>query len=123
MQPKVFVSPTGLALGKSVYSTQVNNCLGHCARLHRYLTLKRRMLTLSSRSDSFSAGPGAGDPIVLENEPRSCQRNTGGYPNQLQRGDLFQGGHENPEFTFLSCTGDKVPEVRDCVVSFQLFGD
>lgn len=58
--------------------------------------------------DSYTAGPGAGDPDP-SNEGK-CMRSTGSYAPQLQTDWPYTGDHE---IKFLACTAAKTPQVLD----------
>ena len=54
--------------------------------------------------DSFSAGPGAGQPYP-DSDKEACRRRTGAYAPQMERSNLFTQSYNNPHFDFRSCTG------------------
>ena len=61
--------------------------------------------------DSYSAGPGAGSDYD-ESGGGSCMRTRGGYPARLQQRMLNDESFDDPDLSFLSCTGDKMPDMK-----------
>lgn len=90
------------ALEPGVNATRNNPPLPGIDRISQWLAL----------GDSFSAGPGAGDPYDAT-DPNDCRRNKGAYGPQMEDDYFFQSpnGYDNPIFQFQSCTGDKIPQV------------
>jgi len=58
--------------------------------------------------DSYTAGPGAGDPYDEHLDPEYCYRSKGAYPVQLIEDFPF---HTAPRYQFLACTGANTGDV------------
>lgn len=87
------------------------------AELEHVMSLKIHMLNWEFDSDSFAAGPGAGDPIVLPDEPRECKRNTGGYPNSCRTPSYSKEAMETQTSRFSHAPVTKYQRCADCARS------